>query len=202
VNATFKEGDYLDFYARTESSSVVQGQSGSHTEDATRFRLTLGTPQRVAQTDLFPLSISGRTNVGGFELAPRWKFIGSLGGKLLGSIDGQTVETIYSPDGTAAGFFATRETAIAAAIEETDFRGDYAEGRVVRMGNAQNSGGCQTIAGVRVCSDDSESISSYEFFKNGIGPFGFRLSRSSTSSGGGFYTSFSSRYAVELVQTS
>lgn len=202
VNVAFKEGDFLDFYARTESTSVVQGESGSHTEDATRFRLTLGRPQRVAETDLFPLSISGRTIVDGLELAPRWKFIGSAGGKLLGSLDGQTVETIYSPDGAATGFFATRDIAIAAAIDETDFRGDYVRGHVVRMGNAKNSGGCQVIAGVRVCSDDSESVSSYEYFKNGLGPFGFSLSRSSSSNGGGFYTSFSSQYTVELVQTS
>lgn len=202
IAATFKEGDYLDFYARTESTSVVQGSGGSRTEDAARFRLTLGAPQRVGQTDLFPLTISGRTHVGGLELAPRWKFIGATDGKLQGSLDGQTLQTIYAPDGAATGFFAERETAIAAAVDVTDFSGDYASGPVIRVGNAASSGGCQTIAGERVCSDDSESVSSYEFFKEGVGPFGFRLSRSSSSNGGGFFTSFSSRYVVELVETS
>lgn len=203
IEAAFKEGDYLDFYVRTESTSIVQGSGSSSTEDAGSFRLTLGSPQQVGGIDLLPIEVAGRTRYDHVEFAPRWKYLGSSGGKLLGSIDGQTVLTIYSPDGAAAeGFFVARDPAVPADVDAREFTGDYVKASAVGVGNAQNSGGCQTIAGIRICSDDSESASTYEYFKNGIGPVGFRLSRSSSSDGGGFYTSFSSRYSVELIRTS
>jgi hypothetical protein len=203
VNVPFEEGDYLEYSVRTESSSIVQGSGSEQDFDAGLLRVTLGAARRIGTVDLFPIVVSGTTLVGGTEFSPRWKYLGASNGKLLGSIDGQSVQTLYSPTGASMeGFFTTFDAGTTSDIKQATFAGDYIQTSALQAGVSKSSGGCQIVAGIRVCSDDAESISSGELFKDGIGPLGFRYSTSSTSNGGGFYTSFSTRYEVQLVRTS
>jgi hypothetical protein len=203
VGAAFKEGDFLEYYARAHESSIVQGSSGSTREDAVQFRLSLGAPVQANGLALFPITITGRTTLlDSIEVAPRWHYLGSAGGKLYGSVDGRNVEAVYSPDGALSGFFVQRDPAQPAALSTRNFTGDYLNASAIAAGNSQSSGGCQVIAGYQICSDDSASASAYEYFKDGVGPLGFGLSRSSSSNGGGFYTSFTTTYEVELTGTS
>lgn len=203
IGATFKQGDFLEYYAKAYESSIAQGSSGSTKEDAVQFRISLGAPVQAGSVALFPLTITGRTKLlDSVDVAPRWRFLGSAGGKLYGSMDGQTLEPVYSPDGALSGFFVQRDPAQPAALTTRSFVGDYLKASAIAAGNSQSSGGCQVIAGYQICSDDSASASAYEYFQDGVGPLGFGLSRSSSSNGGGFYTSFTSRYEVELTGTS
>jgi hypothetical protein len=203
VGVPLKQGDFLEYYARAEESSIVQGSGNSTKQDAAQFRLNLGAPVQRGGVTLFPITISGRTRLlDSIDVAPRWHYLGAAGGKLYGSIDGQSVETVYSPDGALAGFFAQRDPAQPATLTGSTFHGDYLDTSAIAAGNSQSAGGCQVIAGYQICSEDSSSASAYEYFKDGLGPLGFSLSRSSTSSGGGFTTSFTTRYQVELTGTS
>ena len=203
ISLSLHSGDYLEYYAYAYDAQYAQGSGGSAEEDAATFKLTLGDPVTVGGIRLYPISLSGRSKLlDQFDFAPRWRYLGAADGKLYGSQDGSTVETLYAPDGKFAGFFSERDASTAATLSSQNFDGDYTQGTALRYGTGNSSGGCQTIGGVTVCDEDSQNWSFGESFVDGVGPLGMSLSRQTSYSGGGFYSTYTTRYRVGLLRTS
>ena len=203
VGASFKQGDYLEYTAEATEVSTFQGSANSSAADAAQFRLTLGAPVQIAGVAMFPVSVSGGTHLlGTIDLAPRWHYLGAAGGKLYGSVDGRTVQTVYSPDGALSGFFATRDPAQPATLAVKPFQGDYMSASGIAADSGSSSGGCQMVGDVQVCSDGTSESGVSEFYLDGIGPLGYARVGTSSSNAGGFFSTATVKYTLELTATS
>ncbi len=73
------------------------------------------------------------------------------------------------------------------------------------MGQAESEGGCTYYpsVGQTICEgDETYEIVEKEYFKGGLGPVAYFLRSTFTSSGGNFYTAFTSEHNLGLVDTS
>jgi N-acetylneuraminic acid mutarotase len=68
----------------------------------------------------------------------------------------------------------------------------------VRVAHSSPSGGCDTILGATICQSASTTFSESEFYKDGIGPIGYRQDATYVSNG----SSVTRRQRVEIVATS
>ena len=80
--------------------------------------------------------------------------------------------------------------------------GNYNTLSALVAAHSTSSGGCEQILGITFCDDESTSFSEREFYKIGVGPIGYSLDTSFSSSGGGFFTSSQNRIRIELIDTS
>lgn len=205
ISAALQQGSYWEFAANTQTQSFAQGSGASTSSDYGTFRITLGAPTTIGSATLYPLSVTGKSKVGNFEFAPRWTHIGISAGSVLGSTNGSTVQTVYNggnSSGAAAGFFVHFAANETVAATKATFTGQYNTLAAVRAGHSTSSGGCEVILGLTLCSDTSTSFSEREYYKDGIGPVGYVVDISYSSSGGGFYTSTTINRTVEIVGTS
>lgn len=201
VRAALATGSYFEFLGTSSSSSSSPGGSSSASDHGV-FRITLGAAQRVGGVDGFAVSVSGRTRIGGHEFGPAWTFLGLSGQRWVASSDGVALVTLYDPaTPLGSGFFlkvpGTRTVRAAAATYE----GTYNRFPALALRDAASDGGCQTVLGLPICSDQATSFSQTEYLKDGVGPVGF-FQRVSYSAGGSAPQVINSQLALELIGSS
>ncbi len=205
LTAALQQGTYWEFSANTETVTSAQGSGTTSSTDFGVFRLTLGAPVQIGGMTMFPVTLSGKSLVGGSNFAPRWSYVGISNGSLMGSIAGGAPQTIYNgttASGAAAGFFISFAASETVNASNNTFTGQYNTLPAIRVGHSIAKGGCETVFGTTICQDTSTTFSEYEYFKDGIGPLGYQRNVNYSSSGGGFSTSTTINDTVELIRTS
>ena len=201
VRAALATGSYFEFLGTSSSSSSSPGGSSSASDHGV-FRITLGAAQRVGGVDGYAVSVSGKTRIGGHEFRPAWTFLGLSGPRWVASSDGVALVTLYDPaTPLGSGFFlkvpSTRTVRAAAATYE----GTYNRFPALALRDAASDGGCQTVLGLSICSDQATSFSQAEYLKDGVGPVGFSQ-RVGYSTGGSAPQVINSQLALELIGSS
>jgi len=198
----YSQGDWFDFVWTTEYSSFAQPDDYDSEVGSGQFRMTLGAPTTISGSQAFPLQFSG--DVGDFR--PRWTHLAvGADGSLRGSIGGSSLRTVYSPASTTwtgGGFFVRFGDTESVRAANGQFDGNYNHLTALVVSHSASEGGCESILGEIICSEESTSFSEREHFKQGVGPIGYAMRSSWTSNSGGFFTSFEDRWTVELIATS
>ncbi len=198
-----QEGDFWQFAWSTESISFAMGAGASTRSDAGVFSVLLGRPAQVEGKQLFQVQVRGQAG----DFAPRWTHLGMDGDQLVGSQDGKVLETVFDVSGkdwTGGGFFTSWDTAEVRA-QASRIDNSFAATEAVGASLRESEGGCTYYpsVGQTICSNDPEfSISTSEYYKEGVGPLGYSFVMTFSSDGGGFFTSFSDNFQVGLVDSS
>jgi len=204
LELTLNQSDFWEFFWTSETITFSQPDNTTSSFNVGRYRVTLGSPLVISGLNAYPLEISGETIDETRSMAPRWTHFAIDKDVLWGSQDGITLQAIY--DGSSGNWsgggvfieFAANET-----ITPTNdlFNGNYNNMSAITVGHATSEGGCETILGHTICNDDSTQFREKEYLKEGIGPLGYTLAISYSSSGGNFYTSTQINRTIELVDT-
>lgn len=209
-----KPGDFWDFRWEFSDQSCSQGRGCSTGTDEGVFRVTLGASRTISETAMFPVSVTGKhlADDGAVDLAPDWKFIGVADTRLLAS-DGFSLTTIFDAlDGewTGSGFFSRfgdRETHVArpTSIGTQSFAewGGVRSGPAISVVRSDSESMCEVIEGRRICPrDQAFSVAETQYYREGVGPFGYNHRFSASFSGGGFFSSNATEETVALVASS
>ena len=189
LGITLNEGDYWEFFGTNESNSFAQPDINTSSIVVGRFRITLGPSVVIGGETAYPLIITGESQT----FAPRWTHV-AIGsdGSLLGSTDGVGLTTVYDAQTDqwfGGGFFVEFGPTEQVSFSGGTFDGNYNTLSALVAAHSTSSGGCEQILGITFCDDESTSFSEREFYKIGVGPIGYSLDTSFSSSGGGFFTS-------------
>lgn len=183
-------GTYWDF-GWDDASSAFQaggGVSRSSSHERGSFRVVLGDPRVIEGVRVYALRTE-KTGGDDARVTTAWKYLGSEGNRLIGSLDGTSLRTVLDAQhGTQAGggFFgdpwptSRRLTVVRANIDNAFVKGD-----ALVLSTSSREGGCETFSGVgTICSDRSENTAQRDYFRAGVGPLGY-YGFSSYSSGSG-----------------
>ena len=205
------EGDFWDYRWSTLDRSCAQGRGCSSDKDDGLFRITLGEAIRIQDEPAYKLEITGDPG----SNAPPWRYLAVSDNKILGSSDGSSLVVLFDAQTgvwAGSGFFKTRfesdELAKASPgnifeQETTASWSGFRTGPAFVVGRADSQSECETIAGYRICPrQESYSFTENEWFRPGIGAVAYRYQSSSSYSGGGFFSSYSSEENVGLVASS
>ena len=99
------------------------------------------------------------------------------------------------------GYFNSSRPETSSAITINNPYSTIYSGAGVQVSELYNKPFCETIAGVRICSEEEHYYDTKEYYMPGIGICGFYRSGSSTYTGGGFGSQFSSTVNIWLVET-
>lgn len=209
-NFSLQEGDFWEFSWDAKESRYAQGSSGSSAEERGTFRVTIGPPivingiqaYEVRLTGNWFADLLGNTPV---NFAPRWSHVAIADNQMLGSKDGVTLEVIYDAQTgawTGGGFFISFPTDTLIVIETGTISNDYISDNCLSVGRSLSQAQCETIAGTTICGDDSFTVIDREFFKEGVGPLGYKYLNSFSFSGGGFGSGGSDDYNIGLLASS
>ena len=204
LSAAFQQGSFIEFAVNTENSSF-SSLGTNNDSDFGIFRITLGAPTTIGGATVFPITVTGDTSVGSTIFAPRWTHIGIRNGSVVGSTNGSTLQTIYNAQtltAVSAGFFITFGATENVTASNGTFTAEYNTLPAVLASHAGSDGGCETIFNITFCEDSSTTFSETEYYKNGIGPIGYKRDVSFSSCGGGFCSSHQVRVRIEVVGTS
>jgi Kelch motif len=201
VRAALVTGTYFE-YLGTSSSSSASSSGSSTGSDHGVFRITLGAAQRVGGVDGFAVSVTGKTRIGGHEFKPSWTFLGLSGQRWVASSDGVALATLYDPAAAqSSGFFLKVPTTRTVRVTATDYAGTYNRFPALALSDSASDGGCQTVLGQTLCSDNATSFSQIEYLKDGVGPVGFSQ-RAGYSYGGSAPQVINSQLKLELIGSS
>ncbi len=201
VRAALASGAYLEFLGTASSSSAAPGGSSTASDHGV-FRITLGAARRVGGVDGFEVSVTGKTRIGGHEFRPAWTFLGLAGQRWVGSGDGATLTTLYEPaTPQSSGFFLKVPGSRTVRAAAATYEGSYNRFPALALRDAASDGGCQTVLGLPICSDQATSFSQTEYLKDGIGPVGFSQ-RVAYTVGGSAPQVINSQLALELIGSS
>ena len=142
------------------------------------FKVTLGAETEIDGITGYTIEYDG--SFADFMDMP-WQYMATDGFRLLCSSDGATWQTIF--DGTlgywaAGGFFRVKPADMISSASSGTISGiDYIEGEGIVIGGSDSSTDCTTVAGYgTVCGGGGyEGWSKYEYFRDGIGPVGYRF---------------------------
>ena len=197
-------GTYWEF-GWDEASSAFQaggGVSRSSSHDRGTFRVVLGEPRLVEGLRLFAIRVE-KTGGDDARVTTAWKFLGSDGNRLLGSLDGTSLRTVLDAQrGTQAGggFFGSPwPTNRLLTVVRANIDNAFVKGEALRLSTSSQSGGCESFPGVgTICSDRSESSDNREFFRAGVGPLGYYGFSSVSSGSGGASIRLDARKGLEV----
>ena len=194
-------GNTWSFAWNSSIETFAQPDSTSSETDYGQFTVTVGSPRAIDDQTAYSLTVTG--DVG--EFSPRWQYLSvAPDGSLLGSSDGNNLETVYSAvtsNWVGGGFFAEFSAADAVIVSSGTFDGEYNQVSSNIARTSSSDGGCERILDFTLCSDSSTSFSEKEYFKECVGPIGYQVLISYSDEGGGFFTSTQIERTVELTAT-
>lgn len=202
---SIQTGDFWEYYWITEDLNVASGSPSSDASNNGNFRITIGDPVTIDEKEAYKLEITGQ-NLESFP-GPRWAFLAIDNNQLLGSIDGNSLETIFNAQNgewLGGGFFASFDNDATIVTSNVTVENEFIRAENSIVASYQDGQTiCEVIAGQRVCANDNSfSISVADFFKSGIGPIGYNYSSRVFNQGGGFTTSSEFYFQIGLVATS
>ena len=200
-------GTYWNFYWKTEDYSWVQGNDPSTDTFIGDFKVELGESVDIDGVEAFEVSTSGDSTDEDFDFAPKWTYLAVSGNQFLGSTDGTSLKVIF--DGmtgkwTGGGFFTTFPDDTELTAKSGQISNEYIETSAYSTGRSDSQSGTVYIpeTGETIdTGDDDITYNENEYYKGGLGPVGYYYYYSYSSDGGGFYTSFSTKRIVGLVDT-
>ena len=205
------EGDFWDYRWSTSDSSCAQGGGCSSDKDDGLFRITLGGSIHIQDVPAYELEITGNPG----NNAPPWRYLAVNDNKILGSGDGSSLVVLFDAQTgvwAGSGFFKTRfdsdelSKAGPGAIFEQEATASWSgfrTGPAFVVGRADSQSQCEVIEGRRICPrEESYSFTENEWFRPGIGAVAYHYRSSSSFSGGGFFSSYSTEENVALVASS
>ena len=202
----FSQGSYWQYCWTYKSTSFVQGSTPTSGTDAGTFTITLGAPIVIDSVDFYRIEVSGKSSDPKWDYTPRWLYIGINGSRILGSTDGLTSHVIVDAhDGKwkGGGFFATFSEDTDMELKEGEISNEFIQTTTLSTYRVAGQSLCENIGGYTICPNDEEfTYREAEYYKGGLGPVGYYLYLGYSSSGGGFFTSFSYERNVGLVATS
>ena len=200
------QGTYWEFYWTYKHTSVVQGEGTNTDVDTGNFRVSLGPSKTIQGITSYQVLVSGDSEDPKHDYAPRWKYIAVNNNQILGSIDGVFLETIFDAnigEWNGGGFFTTfsSERLMTASSGQVD--NEFVETSAIVVRRSASQSFCETINGYFICpNDDQFTVNEREYYKGGLGPLAYYSYIGYSSSGGGFYTSFTYTRHLGLVDTS
>ena len=217
----FAEGDFWRFKWDFSDRTCSQG-SGCNTDLADgEYQITLGPEREWKGATVFAVQVTGTSGfVDGnttrdFKLT--WPYLGIVDGRIVGTNgtgDSPLVTLFDSQTGKwpGSGFFTNRfsSTDLFEARPGTfGSSNDFAAWSGLQSGAfhfvqaASSQGKCETIEGRRICPrEESFSYSESEYYRPGVGPYGYLYNNTASFSGGGFTTTFQSVERVALIASS
>ena len=147
--------------------------------------------------------------------APPWRYLALENSRILGSRNGSSLVVLFDGQTGAwagSGFFETRfdpgelSTARPGTIADDEEIAGWAgvvAGPAIVVGRAASQSECEIIEGRRICPrQESYSFAEREWYRAGVGAVGYHFKSSSSYSGGGFFSSYSSEENVALMASS
>jgi len=165
----------------------------SRDEDWGEFTVTLGTSRQIEGITAYAVSVSGDSvDEGGFDFAPRWRYLALSGNRLLGSVDGATLQVIFdAQDGTwnGGGFFCEFSEEVEYSAAEGEVDNDYVSGPALQVGRSVGQPFCEFVVGYLICPyDESYDIWQYEYYRPEVGPVGYYCYVGVSYSGAGYFS--------------
>ena len=206
-NFSLSTGTYWHFYWKTEDHTYVQGSSPTTDTFTGDFRVELGASIDIDGAKAFEVSTSGDSTDEDFDYAPRWTHLAVSDNRLLGSADGIALQVIFdgmTGNWNGGGFFTSfpDETELTAGAGQIS--NEYIDTAAQSAGRSESQSGTVYIpeTGETIdTGDDDITFNENEYYKGGLGPVGYHYYYSYSSDGGGFYTSFSTKRTVGLVDS-
>jgi hypothetical protein len=206
-NFNLETGTFWNYYWKTEDYSWVQGNDPSTDTFIGDFKVELGATVDIEGVNAFVVSTSGDSTDEDFNFAPAWTHLAVNGNQLLSSSDGLTLQVIF--DGmtgkwTGGGFFTSFPDDTEITAKSGQISNEYIETSAYSVGRSDSSSGTVYIpeTGETIdTGDDDITYNENEYYKGSLGPIGYYYYYSYSSDGGGFYTSFSTKRIVGLVDT-
>lgn len=201
------QGDFWEYRWDYSKNSWAQGSSPSTTRGSGRFWVVLGAPRDIGGITAYAVQTYGSSGMEYAQFAPDYAYLALDDHRLLGSTDGATLTTIFDarlgkwPGG---GFFEPfRADALTTAVAGTiNPKIRYVAGPAIRASRSASQSQCEIIAGVRICGDDSYSITADEYHLAGVGPVAYYYYHSFESCGGGFCSGATWEHTLGMTASS
>ncbi len=193
---------------RWDSMSRSSSSGGtSTTEGKGRFWLVLGEPQPIAGVQAYPVQVLGKSEGANRSFKPRWKFLALKDQKLMGSVDGNTLQTVFDANTgkwTGGGFFTELRSDRLTVAAAGTLRNDYLTTPAVAAGMSLSRSQCEFFSGIgTICGgDSSQTVIDKDYFQAGVGPVGYHYENNASYSGGGFFSVHNWLYRVGLTASS
>jgi len=188
----FAEGDFWRFQWEWTDRSCAQGSGCKNTEDAGVFQITLGSSTVSNGVTLFEILTTGNSEyISGnttHSFSPDWSYIGIDGSRIVvaNSASNSSLATLFDAetgDWAASSFFSGRYQP---DVLVQAFNGSLTDGHAfadwddVEHGawhsvrSADSGGECSLFDGRILCpTEEKFDYSQSEYFRPGIGPFGY-----------------------------
>jgi hypothetical protein len=198
---TVQSGTYWEF--GWDASDYSSGGAGCCTTNtAGRFRVTLGEPAWIGGLTLHELSVV-RVSGDRIRTTPRWRYLGFLGSRMYGSVDGVSLELVFDGElgyQVSGGFFAdySSDRLVVASVSTID--NDYLSGEVVGLSDSGSERACEVILGRTICTGDfNANRKTVDYFHPEVGMAGYFFHSAYSSCGGGSCSAGTSDVNIGLV---
>ena len=213
-----QEGTFWTYRWEYETRSCAQNSGCSNRNDDGQFSVTLGAPTRIEGVDAYEIEVSGKARVAlaneSRDFAPRWRHLGLEGDRILVS-SGTRLTTLFDARNgfwAGSGFFSDRfESNELVQASRTQVREDFATtswpgfraGTAAAVGSAAQQSRCEQIAGLNICPrEEAFSARENEYYREGVGALAYSFDFTASFSGGGFFSSSTTKERLGLVATS
>ncbi len=164
------KGDFWDFDVNRSGMSGF----GTYTWNYDgRIRILLGDPIIIDSIQAFTVILSGDTNM----LSTRWKYLAMHELQFLGSENGNSLTVLF--DGGSgmwpgSGFFGTFSSTTLYQARKSEINNKFLSDDALLIGASTSQSRCRYYSGIgTICGGDADiNVSHYEYFKEGIGPYG------------------------------
>ncbi|NQW20044.1 MAG: hypothetical protein HQ477_04875 [Chloroflexi bacterium] len=219
---SLSKDDFWRFKWEWVDQNCAQRSGCKTTKDEGVFQVTLTDPWEINGITLFRLVTTGSDSYTDDAttrtFSPRWQYMGIDGDRIVvvkeKSANSPFVTLFDARTGkwAGSGFFTERlsdDELVEARAGQLSTSHQFASWEGVEVGpwhsvgTASSQGKCETIEGRKICPrEESFDYTESEYYRPGIGPFGYEFRYSSVFSGGGFTTSFQTEERVALIASS
>lgn len=207
-NLPLSQATFWDVQWSTDTTSTAQGAGTTRVVDRGEFIVILGAPHTIAGVTAYPVEIHGDaahedapSTSGSF--APRWKWLASAHDRLLGSVDGTTLQTVFDARTGAwpgGGLFAIWPSSSLSVATSSIYNGSPA----VEASRSANRSRCESFPdlGLTVCGDSGFSFVEKELYAAGVGPVAYSYDNTYSSCGGSFCSGANWKYRLDVPVSS